>query len=222
VKELKKVYMKRILLVALAIIILFGGNYILKYLRAIPPDIESIKSSAKIEYANYTKAKQIDEGHVIIEGDKIFVFFHNSIPERTKQMWEQDPTISAEELDELINRCKFYGFVQFERNFLGKHNPVVITTDVYDTDINNLGISGHGSGTERDHVEYGIILDNRIKRMDFYHDGSLQKTYNVGSGEDYYLVWFERLSGNLIDYEIKMYDINGVLLFETGVDDIWK
>ena len=196
--KMKRKFSRIIIKAILIVVLLYCGYIIYDHIGSIPPDIELIRQEAKAYYEGFKNESNIYAGRVYFYDDKAFVFIKGSIS---------------------------FGYVEFRKTFFGNYKELGINVGgrVSHNKEGAEGIDWSGGGSKTTdmwnnpkeyHIIHGIIIDENIRRIDFFYGNNPPESYFVGDDEDYFLIYH---AGEQRNYsEIKMYDAKGNLLYESS------
>ena len=172
-------------------------------------DIELLKNKLAQELIQEYMVESYGESNsellfcdVFVHNNQVFAFFDYK-PKK------ENPVIS-EMSNEILDRNLFFGYAKFAKKF-NNYNIIDFNVSNYDLDIELEGASVNGVSQEYWQKFYGKILDNNVKKIEFYDDRNiLLGTYFVGDNDYYFM---ELNSADLI-INLKFYNDENLFLYD--------
>ena len=171
-----------------------------KYLNKRTFDTQSIQNEA-ISLAKDYFNTEVSNPQVIHQRDRIFVMFNLDGTGIPMNVPSEIQTVKNEN----------YGFIELNGK-IGSYKIVNIARSNYDSSINRKSISISGAND----VHYGVIIDDRIAKIEFYCGNFLEETFVRKDKEHFYLACLENSQGSNI-YHAKLYDKDGKLLYTQNI-----
>ena len=163
-------------------------------------DTQSIQNEALTLAKDYYGV-EVSNPQVIHQKDRIFVMFNLDGTGLPAAVPSEIQTGESEN----------FGFIELKGK-AGSYQMAQIARSNYDSGMNRKNISISGAGE----VHYGIIIDDRIAKIEFYCGNFLEETFVRKDKEHFYLACLEGSQGANI-YWAKLYDKGGTLLYTQNV-----